>query len=490
VTISAARLKPLVKLADHGYIQTCTMMDTKDGKPTANKATRKPLLIAKNDLRYWMARVFRAKSFRAGGQIDESPFYSIKLQHACRRIAMTLTTANQIEAAARAKERYFFLVANGWSAFLAKYQPEAGGTVSEGAKLSNITVGEYIAAACAESHLSPATLGPYVRSFRRIVAEVAGIRATRARFDYCNGGNRQWLDKINAVRLSSVTPDKIFLWKKKFIADAGADVIARRRATVSCNSFLQQAKALFSKRNVLDKLKTIELPEVLPFDGIGVERRTDTKFYGCGVDPHQLLRDAMAELGTDHPEALKAFLLALVFGLRRREVDLLEWQSFDFAAGTLRIMPTKWYALKTNESAAMLPVEPEILALFRAWRAKARSGFVIESNREPKAVRLQWYRCEATFAYLLGWLRGKGVSGDKPLHQMRKLYGSVLAEKHGIHVASAGLRHSDIRITAAFYANRTVKLTPGFGAVLSGADVVSFPAAAPKRRVPKRRPAV
>src|SRR6516165_3437695 len=69
-----------------------------------------------------------------------------------------------------------------------------------------------------------------------------------------------------------------------------------------------------------------------------------------------------------------------------REIDLLEWQSFDFAAGTLRIMPTKWYQLKTNESASELPVEPEILELFRGWRARAIGEFVLESDRPPRAL--------------------------------------------------------------------------------------------------------
>jgi hypothetical protein len=133
-------------------------------------------------------------------------------------------------------------------------------------------------------------------------------------------------------------------------------------------------------------------------------------------------------------------------------------------------------------------IEPEILSLFRAWRAKATSGFVIESNREPKAVNYTWYRAEPVFSNLLAWLRAKGVTGSKPLHQMRKLYGSVLAEKHGIHAASSGLRHADIRITSAFYANRSVTLTPGFGAVLSGAPVVSFPTPVLKRRSLKHPP--
>jgi integrase len=164
-----------------------------------------------------------------------------------------------------------------------------------------------------------------------------------------------------------------------------------------------------------------------------------------------------------------------VLGLRRREADLLEWQSLDFAAGTLRIVPTRWYRLKTNESAAVLPVEPEILALFRGWRAKTTSEFVIESPRPPKSVPYQWYRCQETFDGLLGWLRSKGVQGQKPFHQLRKLFGSAMAEAHGIHVASASLRHADLSTTTQFYSDRTVKLTAGFGAVLSEEAPAPFP---------------
>jgi integrase len=176
------------------------------------------------------------------------------------------------------------------------------------------------------------------------------------------------------------------------------------------------------------------LPAPLPFDGVSIEGRTDTRFFGCGVDARSLLRDAAAELGHDRPEEFKAFLLALVLGLRRREADLLQWDSFNFVTGTLHIRPTKWYALKTRESASTLPIEPQFLALFRAWRAKAKSEFVIESDRLPKSVSYQWYRCSETFDSLLAWLRAKGVQGQKPFHVLRKLFGSEMASLHGLCV--------------------------------------------------------
>lgn len=407
-----------------------------------------------------------------------SPHYAVRLSHFGRRMALTLGTANQDQAAELAREMYVYLRANGWPAFLAKYRSTEEAGLPEApipVKKSGITVGEFLAAAREESDLSRKTFDPYASRFRYIVAEVCGIKSTKKKFDYHKFGSLKRAAKVDAVALADVTPEKIRAWKKWFIDQAGADELARRRHTVSCNSYLRSAKALFSKRNVLDKLRSVELPSVLPFDGVTVERRTDTKFYGCGVEPRQLLLDAIDELGTDRIEELKAFLLGLVLGLRRREADLLEWQSFDFQYSTLRVMPTKWYQLKTNESAAVLPVEPEIVPLFRGWRAKAKSEFVIESDRDPKSVPYEWYRCQAVFDSLLGWLRAKGVQGTKPFHQLRKLYGSALAEAHGIHVASSGLRHADLRTTSDFYADRSVRLTAGFGSVLSGADVTKLP---------------
>lgn len=154
---------------------------------------------------------------------------------------------------------------------------------------------------------------------------------------------------------------------------------------------------------------------------------------------------------------------------------MLEWQSFDFVAGTIRIQPTKWYSLKTDDSSAVLPLEAEILALFRAWRAKASGSFVIESERAPQLVDHQWYRCEKTFDALLKWLRQKGVQGHSPFHALRKMFGSAMCDRHGIHAASSALRHSNLKTTAEHYVDRRVRVTAGFGAELSGAAVTPFP---------------
>jgi hypothetical protein len=68
---------------------------------------------------------------------------------------------------------------------------------------------------------------------------------------------------------------------------------------------------------------------------------------------------------------------------------------------------------------------------------------------------------------LLAWLRSKGVNDRTPFHFQRKLNGSELNDRHGIHAASIGLRHSNIRTTSEFYVDSRARLTAGFGSVLS-----------------------
>ena len=445
---------------------------------------------AKTHLQYWEGRVYKPHSVLAGGVIKwKASAYVVRFQFASRREVVALDTANLREAAERARERYLFLIGNGWEAFKAKYTPAPGVSVvgSKSEPIQNVMIGDYLRAVTDQTELSRRLVQEYAKAFRLIVAEVCKIKSTNRRFDYCDGGNVKWKAKIDATPLAAITPERILAWKKARIARAGDDELLRRRAAISANSYIRRARALFSVRNVRKKVKGIALPPVLPFDGIAVERGS-AKFFGCGVEAKTLLGAAIAELGIQHPEALKAFLLALVVGLRRREVDLLEWPSINLEAATVTVLPTRWYLLKTHESAATLPIEPEFVPLFRGWKAAATGPFVLESKRAPKAVSYQWYRCAETFDFLLSWLRAKGVQGNKPFHALRKLYGSALAGSHGIHAAAIGLRHTDIRTTSEHYADSRPRLTPGFGNVLSSfGTVVPFPDPQPKQLDQKTR---
>jgi integrase len=110
-------------------------------------------------------------------------------------------------------------------------------------------------------------------------------------------------------------------------------------------------------------------------------------------------------------EQFKVFLLAVMAGLRRREIDTLEWSAFRWDLGVIRIEPTKWFHPKSEDSIDDVEIDPELVEVFRKYQAKASSPFVIESTVKPRLdVKWEHYRCNSIFENLIGWLRSKGVT--------------------------------------------------------------------------------
>jgi integrase len=230
------------------------------------------------------------------------------------------------------------------------------------------------------------------------------------------------LERVHAIKLEDVTPQCIQEWKRKFLARAGEDPLALRSARVSVNSFMRRAKCLFAPKNI--RHLELSLSAVSPFSGVAAEKKQNVR-YRSGFDAVALLGSASAELALNDPEEFKILLLALTAGLRAHEIDLLEWDAFDFATGTLTIQPTRYYQPKSEYSLGTVDLEPELVEIFRGFRARAQSAFVIESSLPPKSgLRYDYYRCRPHFRRLYTWLRTHGVAGRTPLHTLRKEYGS------------------------------------------------------------------
>jgi len=52
------------------------------------------------------------------------------------------------------------------------------------------------------------------------------------------------------------------------------------------------------------------------------------------------------------------------------------------------------------------------------------------------------------------------MTAKKPIHELRKEIGSIIATEEGIFAASCYLRHSDISITSSIYADQKKKIFP------------------------------
>jgi len=212
----------------------------------------------------------------------------------------------------------------------------------------------------------------------------------------------------------------------------------------------------------------LALPNQLPFAGVEFEPRQSMK-YRSEIDIAKLIKAANRELRGATPEAYKVFLLAAAVGLRRKEIDPLEWSSFRWKEKVIRIQPTRYFHPKSEDSIADLPVDVEVVDLFRKYHEAAKGVFVIKSKRSPLPAKPpQYYRCEPIFSDLTAWLRKYGVNQSKPLHTLRKEYGSLLTRTYGIHAASRALRHADLGTTSEHYSDSTARVSPGIGRLLAG----------------------
>jgi integrase len=407
-----------------------------------------PVRPNKRHLAYWTESIFQR---RPGGN------WWMILQHAGIRRKFSLETPVKAAAAARARDTYLEVLSGGWEAVLATLHGHGR------REPSPATVGQFLEELAARADLKPETFKGYTIAFRAIIADIFGIDGGREKFDYRGGGHARWLARIHAIRLADVTPAKVQEWKRSFIARAGDDPLKQRSAKTSVNSFLRRAKSLFAPGAL--KHLSITLPSPLPFEGIAFEPRQSAR-YRSNIDPAELTRAAQYELSETDPPVFLAFLLALGAGLRRIEIDRLEWSAFQWERNIIRIEPTRYFDVKTEHSIGDVQIDPELMSVFRGYAALAGSNFVIEG---PQADGY-WdqYRAKEVFERLSAWLRKHGVTARKPIHELRKEFGSMINRKHGLSAASDQLRHSGIATTAACYIDRPRKATSGLGPLLTG----------------------
>jgi len=368
----------------------------------------------KSDIRFWQTTVFR-QPYIVDGQRRLTKEWYARVQFQGKRQFFPLGTPNKAAAAAKVRDIYLFLTVNGWALTLAKHKPKSRSAPASVA--TTISVGSFLDAVFAIS-TNRSTIEGYATAFRKIVADLFGFASDPAKYDHHSGGRAEWLGKVHAIELSKITPAKIQEWKQSFLAAAGNDPMALRKARISVNTFLRRSRSLFS-RKVLRQIQ-LSLPSPLPFDGVEFEPRQSMK-YRSEFDVIGLIRQANKELGTSDPAPYMIFLLAVTAGLRRKEIDLLEWPSFRFKDNAIRIEPTQFFHPKSQDSIGEIQMDPQIMAIFRQYQIKAKGNFVIPSGKPPKTVsRGDYYRCESQFDALNAWLRRKGVNTQKPLHTLRK----------------------------------------------------------------------
>jgi hypothetical protein len=317
--------------------------------------------FSKTDIRFWQGAVFR-RPYTVDGERYLTKEWYARIQFRGKRQFFSLSTPNKAAAAAKARDIYLSLVASGWEATLARFKAAKTVALVEQGR-QPCTVGEFLDEV-RRTASDQRTVEGYAKKFRQIVSEIFELSDGQEKHDYRLGGVGKWLDKVHYIKLAEVTPARVQRWKQSFLAKAGTDPLALRRARISVNSMLRQARSLLSIRRL--RHLQLSLSNPLPFEGVQFEPRQSMK-YRSEIDLVKLIKTAKADLrdflarriqglsfgGRGGPEKKRDRSTGVVVVSVGRKYDLIE--------------PTRYFHPKSEDSIADLPVDREIMDVFRGY---------------------------------------------------------------------------------------------------------------------------
>ena len=426
---------------------------------------------AKSHQKYWEDRLKRRSFKRVSGEQYECSEYSVRISVGGRPEWFNLDSANKTTASAKARDIWIFSRSHTRAEVLQEFKQK---TEAPKAIIQNPTVGDLLRELGALNLIKPRTLATYGRKFRSIASEATGLTSKR-RHNNPGNGLKQWRERVNAIKLASITPEKVMAWRSKRLNKTN-DPSARQAAVVTTTSLLRNAKTLFSSKY------TQHLPFQIPhnpFEGVPIGSAT-TRRYKSKVDFKELAKAARESLyvpiptlpkdntakqrltrqdAIDQNQQFKILLLSLGCGLRRGEIDALLWKNLDFRENTLSIETTEFGSAKSASSERTIDVAPSVMKIFQKYKKDEPGEFVVFSQKQPRPdANYYHYRCYTHFRKLLKWLREQGITSRNAIHELRKEYGSQICQEFGIYAASTALGHGNIATTAASYLDKKGKV--------------------------------
>ncbi len=222
-----------------------------------------------------------------------------------------------------------------------------------------------------------------------------------------------------ARRLDTIEPEDVSLL-----------FLSMRKTPINANRFLATIKACFQAAT---KKKLIREN---PAAGIEGNRENPPRFRVLSEDELRRLCDAIER--EDDPHVKGAFRLLLETGARLGEVLGARWEDVDLDA-------LRWRLPNPKAGVPQLVILAEITGEWIAKLPRVEGCPFLFPGIDPEK-----HRCDLKKPWER--IRKAAELGDATIHDLRRTFGKLVASASGLHMASALLRHSDVRITASTYA--------------------------------------
>ncbi|MDR2030231.1 MAG: tyrosine-type recombinase/integrase [Puniceicoccales bacterium] len=381
----------------------------------------------------------------------ESQDYHIRLQFNGKQRWFNTQTAD-LERAASVAMRFYehLLVLGNWESARQKIFPKSSPSKGE------LTVGSYVEEVLRKSAKNERTLQIYASKLRTLVSALFNIPHSPRTQTTCRKSHSQWLEAVNRVKLSAITAEGIQVWKKNRIQLFGTTPLNEQKVRRTIHTILQNVKALFApglRRLVADEFPPNFFADNLLQEGIRITPYV-SKIHNLGEFKDRVLEGLWASEAPVEREAGKAILLALFLGMRRGEMDTLNWKQIDFSTRQVAVCTTEFMRVKTHGSERTLVMPSWLCEFLQADReCHPRDTFVIHNSilPNPGLKTSQHYRCFRIFCHACKWLRDNGIDDPNPLHALRKEYGSEMNRCYGIYAAQRSLGHANIQMTCSTY---------------------------------------
>jgi integrase len=414
---------------------------------------------------YWRARLFRNTYRDRQGNTVEVPEFYVRIHHAgvTRRVRLTYSSKDQ--AAEEALGLFHRVLEQGW-----------GVVTNRQARLpASPTIDEFIEAyekATASMDKAPRaiTVRLYARSLRQLCA-IAGVKHVReltreviekARDGYrAQGRAKGRADSSIRNSLSTVIRNaaSCFSREARAIMQRNGLTLDNPFTGIKCSSDIQPVSPL--PHNIVER---IWADASLLRDGDpsapAIDLNRYVKAYKRVHDNREPGRWVPIDFRQPHPDAYAALLLAFGCGLRANEVDKARWSWLKSdSQGNCYIEIAKEADFRPKgETRRLIKIPRELHEALVATRIDMGSPHILggpmssESSEQGGGL----YRRPNTFRTVNRWLRDRGVEAGnkygKPLHRLRKQFGSEIATSFGLFAAQKLLGHASPTITSKHYA--------------------------------------